>query len=45
VVCRCIGGNAVLVGLFNVPDRGRGAGDFAALAPMLAAIAKAADTL
>jgi hypothetical protein len=43
VVCRCIGGSAVLVGLFNLPDRGRGAGDFAALAPMLAAIAKAAE--
>jgi hypothetical protein len=45
VVCRSIGGSAVLVGLFNVPDRGRGAGDFTMLAPMLAAIAKAADAL
>jgi hypothetical protein len=45
VVCRCAGGHAVLVGLFNLPDQGRGAGDFAALAPMLAAIAKAADAL
>ena len=45
VVCRCIGGSAVLVGLFNLPDRGRGAGDFATLAPMLAAIAKAAEAV
>ncbi len=45
VVGRSIGGSAILVGLFNVPDRGRGAGDFARLAPMLAAIAKAAEAL
>ena len=45
VVGRSIGGSAVLVGLFNLPDRGRGAGDFAGLAPMLAAIAKAAGAL
>ncbi len=45
VVGRSIGGSAILVGLFNVPDQGRGAGDFAGLAPMLAAIAKAAEAL
>ena len=45
VVGRSIGGSAILVGLFSVPDQGRGAGDFAALAPMLAAIAKAAEAL
>ena len=45
VVGRSIGGSAILVGLFSVPDQGRGAGDFAALAPMLAAIAQAADAL
>ncbi len=45
VVCCSIGGSAILVGLFNVPDQGRGAGDFAKLAPMLAAIAKAAGAL
>lgn len=45
VVGRSIGGSAILVGLFNVPDRGRGAGDFAKLAPMLEAIAQAAGAL
>ncbi|NLH76024.1 MAG: hypothetical protein GX465_03190 [Acidobacteria bacterium] len=45
VVGRSVGGSAILVGLFNVPDQGRGAGDFAKLAPMLEAIAKAAEAL
>ncbi len=45
VVGRSTGGGAIVVGLFNVPDQGRGAGDFARLAPMLEAIAKAAEAL
>lgn len=45
VVGRTVGGGAIVVGLFNVPDQGRGAGDFARLAPMLEAIAKAAEAL
>jgi len=42
VVGRQVGPDAILVGLFHVPDQGRGAGDFAALNPLLAAIAAAA---
>lgn len=42
VIGRRFGNDAILVGLFNLPDQGRGAGDFTELGPLLAAIASAA---
>jgi hypothetical protein len=42
VICRRFGSDSILVGFFTVPDKGRGAGDFAVLEPLLAAITAAA---
>lgn len=40
--CHEIGNGTILVGLFTIPDKGRGAGDFGPLAPLLKAISTAA---
>jgi hypothetical protein len=42
-VCREIKGNAIVVGMFNLPIKGPTAGDFTPVAPMLEAIARAAS--
>jgi hypothetical protein len=40
--CRDVGDSALVVGLFTTPDKGRGAGDFGPLAPLLGALSTAA---